>query len=164
MTARTPLAVVFDVNVYLNFILGADGAYPPILDEVPPTSGNSSADSLSLALDGSFALYSSPHIACTVKDGMQRCGQSQRLIGKYLELLVDIWETSGGRVVEPVVRDFGLEDFEDNNILALALDPSVQAAIVVSSDHHLLDIGPNWRGTWICRPREFVHALIGRRV
>lgn len=164
MTARTPLAVVFDVNVYLDFILGADGVYPPVLDEVPPTSGNYSADSLSLALDGGFALYSSPHIVWNIENKMRQSGQSQRLIGTYLELLVDIWEASGGRVVEPVVRDFGLKDFEDNNILALALDPSVQAEIIVSSDHHLLDVGPNWRGTWICRPREFVHTLIRRRV
>lgn len=159
----TRLDVVFDVNVYLDFILGADGAYPPVLDVVPPVSGNHSADALSMALDGGFALFSSPHVIWNIRDKMRRAGQSERLISRFLELLVDIWDNSAGAVVEPEVLDFGLADYEDNNILALAIDPGVQASIIVTSDHHLLDVGPNWRGVWICRPRDFVQVHTHRR-
>jgi hypothetical protein len=41
-----------------------------------------------------------------------------------------------------------------NNILALAKDPSVDADVIVSSDHHLIDLGPAWNGRLMMRPRS----------
>jgi predicted nucleic acid-binding protein len=157
------LRVVFDINVYLSFILGADGSYPPVLEAVPPASGNSSADALSMALDGDVELFASPHIIRNIRAKMSKAGQSERLIEKFLELLADIWETSGGGVIDPIVLDYGVADYEDNTILSLALDPAARASIIVTSDHHLLDMGPTWRGVWICTPRVFVQTLIHRR-
>ena len=156
------LNVVFDINVYLDVVVGVDDVYPPVLEEVPPTTGNSAADALSLALDNVFSLHSSPHIVRNVISVMRGAGQNEGLVRMYMELLADIWETSGGAVVDPLVRDFGIGDFEDNNILALALDPAVNASVLVTSDHHLLDIGPAWHGIWIARPHEFVKELLRR--
>ena len=41
-------AVVFDVNVYLDYILGDDGSWP-LLPDVPPATANPSADAVALA-------------------------------------------------------------------------------------------------------------------
>ena len=54
-------SVVFDINVYLDYILGDDGSWP-LLPDVPPTTTNPSADAVSLAFGGKFRLFASPHI------------------------------------------------------------------------------------------------------
>ena len=54
-------SVVFDINVYLDYILGDDGSWP-LLPDVPPTTENPAADAVSLAFAARFRLFTSPHI------------------------------------------------------------------------------------------------------
>jgi predicted nucleic acid-binding protein len=42
----------------------------------------------------------------------------------------------------------------------LAVDPAVDALVIVTSDHHLLDIGPAWNGRLIMTPRDFVRHVL----
>jgi hypothetical protein len=41
-------------------------------------------------------------------------------------------------------------------------DAAVDGLILVTSDHHLLDLGPNWNGRLVMRPRDFVRRVIAR--
>ncbi|MEN9748550.1 MAG: hypothetical protein RLZZ603_1242 [Actinomycetota bacterium] len=56
------IRVVFDVNVFVDALVGSDSTFP-LIREVPPPSSNAAMDAFSLAYDGfNFALYVSPHI------------------------------------------------------------------------------------------------------
>jgi predicted nucleic acid-binding protein len=153
--------VVFDVNVYLDYILGDDGSWP-LLPDVPPTTGNPAADAVSLAFASRFRLFASPHILRNVARVMRAAGQSEPTIEAFAAALVEMCEFSGGAVVEPEARDHGIGDYEDNLIASLAKDPAVDALIVVTSDHDLLDLGPTWNGRLIMRPRDFVRRIVAR--
>lgn len=152
-------SVVFDINVYLDYILGDDGSWP-LLPDVPPTTTNPSADAVSLAFGGKFRLFASPHILKNVAQKMAIAGQSPELIDEYIAHIVDMCEFSGGAVIQPVDRDHGIRDYEDNLIASLVKDPAVDALLVVTSDTDLLDLGRNWNGRLIMRPREFVTRVI----
>lgn len=143
-------SVVFDINVYLDYILGDDGSWP-LLPDVPPTTTNPSADAVSLAFGGKFRLFASPHILKNVAQKMAIAGQSPELIDEYIAHIVDMCEFSGGAVIQPVDRDL---------IASLVKDPAVDALLVVTSDTDLLDLGRNWNGRLIMRPREFVTRVI----
>lgn len=151
--------VVFDINVYLSYILGDDGSWP-LLPTVPPTTSNPSADAVSLAFSGIFALYASPHILKNVAEKMAVAGQSQTVTDDFVTLVVEMCQFSGGAVVDPVTRDHGVGDFEDNLILALAKDPAVDALLIITNDHDLLDVGPAWNGRLIMPPAQFVARAI----
>lgn len=153
--------VVFDVNVYLDYILGDDGSWP-LLPDVPPTTGNPSADAVSLAFAGRFRLFASPHILRNVARVMRSARHSDALVEQFVSAVVEMCEFSGGAVIEPEQRDHGVIDYEDNHIAALAKDPAVDALIIVTGDHHLLDLGPNWNGRLVMRPRGFVRRVIAR--
>lgn len=153
--------VVFDVNVYLDYILGADGSWP-LLPDVPPTTDNPAADAVSLAFGARFRLFTSPHILRTIARVMRTVGQSEPIVESFVSALVEMCEFSGGAVIEPTTRDHGVRDFEDNLIASLVKDPAVDALIVVTSDHDLLDLGPNWNGRLVMRPREFVRRIVAR--
>lgn len=155
-------AVVFDINVYLDYILGDDGSWP-LLPDVPPTSGNPSADAVSLAFASRFRLFASPHILCNIVRVMRSVGQREETIEAYAAAVAEMCEFSGGGVIEPEARDHGVRDYEDNLIVSLAKDPAVDALIIVTGDHHLLDLGPNWQGRLITGPREFVRQIVSRR-
>jgi len=154
--------VVFDVNVYLDYILGDDGSWP-LLPDVPPTTDNPAADAVSLAFTARFRLFASPHIVRNVARVMRDAGQSEQVVEAFVAAVVDMCEFSGGAVIEPQVRDHGIGDYEDNLIVSLAKDPAVDALIIVTSDHHLLDIGPTWNGRLVIGPRDFVRHVLARR-
>ncbi|WP_424455737.1 PIN domain-containing protein [Pseudolysinimonas sp.] len=154
-------SVVFDVNVYLDYILGADGSWP-LLPDVPPTTDNSAADAVSLAFASRFRLFASPHILRNVARVMRAVGQTDSTVEGFVTAIVEICEFSGGAVIEPKARDHGVADHEDNLVAALVKDAGVDALILVTSDHHLLDLGPNWNGRLVMRPRDFVRRVIAR--
>ncbi len=154
-------SVVFDVNIYLDYILGDDGSWP-LLPDVPPTTDNPASDAVSLAFAGRFRLFASPHILRNVARVMRAVGQSEAVVEQFVSAAVEMCEFSGGAVIEPEERDHGVGDYEDNLIAALAKDPAVDALIVVTSDHHLLDLGPNWNGRLMMRPRDFVRRVVSQ--
>ena len=154
-----PVRVVFDVHLYINNVTGADAQWP-VVAEVPPGSGNPSADSISIVFDnpGRFSLYASPHIIRNTVRVLKSCGLDDSFVTAYLGAIREIIADSGGDVLDPgPVRDLGAPDFEDNHILALAL--AVDADIIVSDDADLTQLSP-WRGRPIIRPRDFVHRHI----
>lgn len=153
--------VVFDVNVFLDYLLGDDGSWP-LLPDVPPTTENAAADAVSLAFASRFRLYTSPHILRNVARVLRHVGQSELTIEKFVTAVVDLCDFSGGAVIEPVARDHGVSDYEDNLIASLARDPAVDALIIVSSDRHLLELGPNWHGRLVMTPRDFVRRVVSR--
>ena len=154
-------AVVFDVNVYLDYILGDDGSWP-LLPDVPPTTGNAAADAVSLAFAARFRLFTSPHILKNVARVMGVVGHSQATIEAFIEAIVEMCQFSGGAVIEPVERDHGIDDYEDNLIVSLAKDPSVDALVIVTSDSDLLHLGPDWHGRLLMRPRQIVKNVVAR--
>jgi predicted nucleic acid-binding protein len=151
--------VVFDINVYLDYILGDDGSWP-LLPDVPPTTENPSADAVSLAFAARFRLFASPHILRNVARVMRTVGQTEATVESYIAATVEMCEFSGGAVIEPEPLDYGVSDYEDNLILALAKDAAVDALIIVTADHHLLDLGPAWHGRLIMRPHDFVRRVV----
>ena len=154
-------SVVFDVNVYLDYILGADGSWPTLPD-VPPTTNNSAADAVALAFASRFRLFASPHILRNIARVMRAVGQTEATVEAFVTAVVEICEFSGGAVIEPSPRDHGVSDHEDNLIAALVKDAVVDALILVTSDHHLLDLGPNWNGRLVMHPRDFVRRVVAR--
>lgn len=154
-------AVVFDINVYLDYILGDDGSWP-LLPDVPPTTGNAAADAISLAFGSRFRLFTSPHVLKNIARVMREVGQREETVSAFVESIVEMCEFSGGAVIEPVDRDHGVEDYEDNLIISLATDPAVDALIIVTSDSDLLDLGPTWHGRVIMRPGRFVKNAVAR--
>lgn len=154
-------SVVFDVNVYLDYILGTDGSWP-LLPDVPPTTDNSAADAISLAFASRFRLFASPHILRNIARVMRAVGQREATVEGFVTAVAEICEFSRGAVIEPRPRDHGVADHEDNLIAALVKDPAVDALILVTSDHHLLSLGPNWNGRLIMRPRDFVRRVVAR--
>ena len=151
--------VVFDIHLFINNILGADAQWP-ILAEVPPGTGNPSADSISIIFDnpGLFTLFASPHIIRNTVRVLKNSGLTDLLVTDYLAAIEEILVDSGGHVLDPgEVLDLGLGDFEDNHILALAL--AVDADIIVSDDTDLTHLSP-WRGRPIIRPRDFVRRFV----
>lgn len=152
-------SVVFDVNIYLDYILGDDGSWP-LLPDVPPTTANPAADAVSLAFGGRFRHFSSPHILRNVAHDMRNAGQGEPVVEAFTSAITEMCEFSGGAVIEPFARDHGIDDHENNLIASLAKDPAVDALIIVTSDHDLLDLGPNWHGRLIMRPRDFVRRTL----
>jgi len=157
MAIRSDTAVVFDINVYLDYILGDDGSWPSVPTPPPPTTGNASADAIALAFTDRFRLFASPHILRNVHEKMRAVGQSLRVADEFVRLIVDMCDFSGGAVVDPLVTDAGIGDYEDSHIIALARDETVDADLIVSRDSDLLRLGPVWNGRLILPPREFVH-------
>lgn len=156
---RGTISVVLDINVYLDYIRKGNGSLLlPSPEEIP--SGESAADALALAFEERFRLFASPHIFRNINRVMHQDGHSETHRRKFIEFVADVCASSGGAVVEPIVLDHAIGDYEDNNILALAKDPAVDADVIASSDHHLLDIGPAWSGRLIMRPRDLASRVM----
>lgn len=152
------LKVVFDVNVYVDAIIGRDSTYP-YLQAVPPKSENAAADALSMAFDGEdFYLFTSPHILKNIRRILgEVAGLSQNLVEEILVTITEIVHFSGGSVVDPPRSNLDQKDFEDN--LVLDLVKAVRALILVTSDAALLRQSP-WHGRLFLNPRHFVEQLI----
>lgn len=154
--ARESISVVYDINVYLDHIRSGAGMLLP--DRLP--SPSAASDALSLAFDQQVRLFASPHILRNIHRLMLASGQSERTTAKFIEFIAEACQDSGGGIVDPIVRDHAIGDHEDNNILALAKDPAVDADVIVSSDHHLIDLGPAWNGRLMMRPQRFVAQML----
>ena len=79
---------------------------------------------------------------------------------EYVRVLVKMAAAGGCGVREPTEEVMASEDWEDNRILALALE--CDAALIVSDDPHLLDLSP-WRGIPIVPAREFASRVDAAR-
>lgn len=156
---REKIPVVLDVNVYLDYVGRAEGRILlPTQADIP--SPSPAADTLALAFDDRYALFASPHILRNINRVMHENGQSEQTRRKFIEFIAETCQLTGGAIVDPIVRDHGIGDHEDNHIIALAKDPAVNADVIVSSDHHLTDLGPAWNGRLIIKPRQFVSHMM----
>ena len=139
MTDLAP-AVVFDINVYVDAILGPDTSWP-LLDEVPPASANPAADCLSIAFDATdFRLVVSPHILANTARILRRAGVGDAVTTRTVEAICEIVTTTGGTIVEPDRTVFDVADHEDNLVMDLAV--ATDATLVVSDDTDLTALSP----------------------
>lgn len=150
--------VVFDVNIYVDFLLGDDGSWP-LVPTVPPSTGNPSADAFALAFDGRFRLYASPHILRNVHRVTVAAGRTPDLADEFVAEIIEMCAFTGGSVVQPEEVDHGIGDFEDNAILSLAKDPGVDALIIVTRDSDFLDLGGSLHGRLLMHPWDFVRRV-----
>ncbi len=158
--ADNPTVVVFDVQVFINALVGADSTYP-LINSIPPSTSNAAADCLSIAFDADeFRLYSSPHILENTARVLGELGLTEKLIESYVEEIVAIVRTSGGEIVDPPRAVFDVSDYEDNLILDLVV--AVDALLLVSDDTDLTSMNP-WNGRLIIRPRDFVARVVQAR-
>lgn len=144
--------IVLDINVYAD-VIGAKTVFPEI-QEVPPRSGNDSADALSVIFDSErYQLFLSPHIIRNIQEVLTEQGISSQRIEEYLKFIVDLVLETDGSVLEPLRTVFELKDHEDNYILDLV--KAVDAKILITRDNELLAESP-WNGRLILHPAEFV--------
>lgn len=155
------LRVVFDVNVYINAFTDSDSTFP-LIEVVPPTSGNWAADAISLAFDGDdFKLFTSPHIMRNLVRVLKtRLGVQGQRIEMTSLAVTEIVHQSGGSIVEPKRHTSENRDFEDHLILDLAV--AVDALVIVTNDADLLDMNP-WNGRLVLTPKEFVTRVVSAR-
>jgi predicted nucleic acid-binding protein len=155
------LRVIFDINVIINALTGSKSTFP-LIEEVPPTSGNWAADAISLAFDGEdFKLFLSPHIMKnTVRIMRKTMGYSEEFANVASLAITEIVHQSGGSIVEPPRHTSENKDFEDNLILDLAF--AVDALVIVTNDADLLEMNP-WNGRLILTPRDFVSRVVRAR-
>lgn len=157
-----PTNVVFDIHLYVNNILGPDAQWP-VVAEVPPATGNASADSIAIVFDnpGSYRLYASPHIVRNTTRVLKEAGLDDAIVTEYLQPIAEIIADSGGDIRDPgPVLEPGSPDYEDNHILALAL--AADADLIVSGDIHLTSLSP-WQGRPIITARAFVRRFVSQR-
>ena len=151
-----PIEIVLDVNIYAD-VVGAEAVFPEIM-EVPPRSGNDSADVLSVIFDSErYQLFLSPHIVRNLQVIFVEKDVNPELIEKYLNFLVELVLETDGAVVEPPRTVFDLKDHEDNFILDLV--KAVDAKILVTRDNELIAESP-WNGRLIMHPADFVKRHI----
>lgn len=151
------LRAVFDVNIWLYAFFGPDSEFP-YLQSVPPATSNSSADCLSLALDGDrFSVFTSPHILTNIARVLRLEGVSEVNIKRTLEDFVDIVHLSQGSVLDPERKEVHLVDHEDNFILDLLI--SANCDVLVTSDRELL-ANSGYKGRMFLSPRDFVRLAL----
>lgn len=158
--AEPPTSVVFDVQIFVNALVGADSTYP-LIASIPPSTSHPAADCLSIACDADdFRLYTSPHILANAARVLSELGLSPRLIEPYIAEIASIVTTSGGQVVDPPRTVFDVLDYEDNFVLDLVV--AVDALLLVSDDTDLTSMNP-WNGRLILRARDFVARVVQAR-
>ena len=156
----TATSVLFDINVYVNALVGPDSTFP-LIAEIPPSTGNASADCVSSAMDADeFQLHASPHILTNTARVLKTLGISDALAADYIEAILDIVSGSGGKVIDPPRAVFDVHDFEDNLVLDLVV--AIDAPLLVSDDTDLTKLNP-WNGRLILRPHEFVTRVVQSR-
>lgn len=149
-------AVVFDVNVLVGAVTHGVSEYES-WPSPPPVSANACADCVGIANDArEFRLFLSEHVLAATAHVLVRetagFGWELAQARDYVTLLVEIARASGGGVVDPPRRVADSADSEDDRVLDLAL--ACGASVLVSDDHHLLDLSP-WRGVPVITSREF---------
>jgi putative PIN family toxin of toxin-antitoxin system len=156
-----PTAVVFDVNLFVNAMVGTDSSYP-LFFEVPPTTSNPASDCLSLIFDADeFSLFVSPHILKnTSRVLVEKFKVSKDAAIAYINAITEMVTWSGGAIVDPPRNVHEVNDFEDNLILDLVVD--VDALILVTDDTDLTELNP-WNGRLLIRPRTFVERAVRSR-
>lgn len=161
MTTRSSTAsVVFDVNVFVNALVGPESTFP-LIAEVPPATGNSAADCLSVMFDAQeFSLHLSPHILTNTARVLGRLGLGPQLITDYTDAILDIVAGSGGEVIDPPRTVFDVHDFEDNLVLDLVV--ATDSLLLVTDDTDLTELNP-WNGRLILRPSDFITRAVQSR-
>jgi predicted nucleic acid-binding protein len=156
-----PTAVVFDVNVLVNAMVGKDSSYP-LFVQLPPTTSNAASDCLSLIFDAEeFSLFVSPHILRnTLRVLVEKFDVSKEAATAYIDAITEMVAWSGGAIVDPPRKVHEVHDFEDNLILDLVVD--VDALILVTDDTDLTELNP-WNGRLLIRPRTFVERAVRSR-
>jgi predicted nucleic acid-binding protein len=148
--------VVPDIHVLVAAVSGGNSPFES-WPSPPPVSDNPAADCVGVLNDAiEFHLCLSRHVLAHVirvlVDPVDGLGWELLMAEEYVQILVEMATIGGCGVLEPTEEVMASEDWEDNMILALALE--CDAALIVSDDAHLLDLSP-WRGIPIIRAREF---------
>lgn len=154
---KEQIRVVFDVNIWVNGLVGTDTEYP-FLPSVPPTGRNASADCMSLAFDGDrFSVFASPHILRNISKTLEHLGVSRKTSERALSDVVEMVIYSLGSVVEPDRIVVHQRDHEDNLILDLVLQTN--SDVLVTLDKELLAAN-GWKGRAILHPAAFVKLAL----
>lgn len=138
--------IVADINVLVRAVVNEPSA---------------DAQVLAILNEGlEFGLWLSPHILDGTALVLTRAFRFEaEEAARYQGFLRSIAQRTGG-IVEPSQRVTDCVDWEDNRILELA--EASGALLVVSADHHLLEMSP-WRGTPIMEPDAFVGRVDAMR-
>ncbi len=156
--------VVVDIHVLVAAVSG--GASPfESWPSPPPVSDNPAADCVGVLNDAvEFHLCLSRHILEHVirvlvdPDGF---GWELDAAEEYVHVLTEIAGQGPCGVREPTEEVMSSEDWEDNKILALALECDA-SLIVIDDEAGLLALCP-WRGIPIIATREFVNRVDAMR-
>jgi hypothetical protein len=157
VSARQVTPVTFDVNVLVGAVTRGNSRFRH-WPSPPPVSHDAEGDCVGIINDArEFGLWLSPYVLETVVlvlTGTPPAGYGWESApaAEYIGHLADMALDSGGGILTPSTIVADCPDPEDNKILALALDSG--SALIVSSDHHLLDMRV-WRNIPIITPREF---------
>ncbi|MGQ0631048.1 MAG: PIN domain-containing protein [Sporichthyaceae bacterium] len=161
LPGAVPIPVVFDVNVLVA--AGAGGNSPfRSWPSPPPLSGNPSADSVGVIVDGAeFSLWLSPHIVEeTARVLAEVLAWDPAQVQRFTAVISAAAQHSGGAMIEPARSVHDCPDWEDNLVLDLVVDCG--ALMLVSNDTDLLAMSP-WRGIPIVTPTQFAARVDGMR-
>jgi predicted nucleic acid-binding protein len=150
--------VTVDVNVLVAAVAGGNDPFHS-WPSPPPVRGNLAANVVGILNDArEFGLFVSEHILANVVRVL--CGPPPAGYGwdaehaeKYVRLIVEIANASGGGVIEPAETIADCADFEDNRILECAAASG--SMLIVSDDTDLTAMSP-WRGVPILTAAQFV--------
>lgn len=152
----TPVTV--DVNVFVAAVAGGNDAFHS-WPSPPPVRGNLAANVVGILNDArEFSLFLTEHILANVLRVLAEpapggYGWAVEPAERYVELLVEIAEASGGGLIEPGETVTDCPDHEDNRILECAAASG--SLLIVSDDTDLISMSP-WRGTPAVTSGEFV--------
>jgi len=156
--------VVCDIHVLVAAVSGGNSPFES-WPSPPPVTDNPAADCLGILNDAiEFELCLSrhvlQHVLMVLTDPDEGLGWELAIAEEYVELLVEIADAGTCGLREPTEEVMASDDWEDNRILALALE--CDAALIVSEDAHLRDLSP-WRGIPIVGAREFAGRVDAMR-
>lgn len=157
--------VTVDVNVFVAAVGGGNDDFRS-WPSPPPVRGNLAANVVGILNDArEFSLSVSEHILVNVVRVLAApaptgYGWAAKRAEEYVQVLVEMAEAGGGRVLEPAEVVTDCPDYEDNRILECAAASG--SLLVVSDDTDLLSLSP-WRGTPIVTSRDFVNRTDAMR-
>jgi len=150
-------AVTVDVNIFVGAIVGGNDSFQS-WPSPPPVRGNLAANVVGILNDArEFSLFLSEHILANVLRVLtgpapHGYGWAVERAEEYIELLVEIAESSGGAIVESAETVTDCPDHEDNRILECSAASG--SMLIVSDDADLTSMSP-WRGTPVLTAKEF---------